>query len=79
MSRLIEKIISDQLLFYLKSNNLISKSQFGFLPRKSTELQLFKYHKFFASELINGKYIDLIYFDYAKAFDTVSHSKLLIK
>ena len=40
---------------------------------------MIKCHTFFASELINGKYIDLIYFDYAKAFDTVSHSKLLIK
>ena len=33
----------------------------------------------FLSRTINGKYIDLIYFDYAKAFNTVSHSKLLIK
>ena len=34
-----------------------------------------KCYQLFASELNNGKYIDLIYFDYAKEFDTVSHYK----
>ena len=38
-------------------------------------------HAFFwCSEQIKSSYIDIIiYFDYAKAFDTVRHEKLLLK
>ena len=46
--RVFERIISDQLIFYLNSNDLISKNQFGFLKNKSTELQLLKSHAFCA-------------------------------
>ena len=74
-----EGIISDQLIFYLNSNDLISKNQFGFLKNKSTELQLFKSHAFWCSEQIKGNYLDIIYFDCDKAFDNVSHEKLLLK
>ena len=32
---IFERIISDQLIFYLNSNDLISKNQFEFLKNKS--------------------------------------------
>ena len=44
MCRVLERIISKQLIFYLKSNNLLTKYQYGF--EKSTELQLTKCLKF---------------------------------
>ena len=37
---LFEKILSNNLTFYLRSNNYITKCQYGFLAGKSTELQL---------------------------------------
>ena len=40
MCRVLERIISKQLIFYLKSNNLLTKYQYGFISGKSTELQL---------------------------------------
>ena len=75
----LERIIADQLLFYLKSNELITEHKYGFLEKRSTEVQLLKFLKFWSDELIKGNFIDIIYFDFAKAFDTVSHPKLLIK
>ena len=38
MCRVLERIISKQLIFYLKSNNLLTKYQYGFISGKSTEL-----------------------------------------
>ena len=79
MCRVLERIISKQLIFYLKSNNLLTKYQYGFISGKSTELQLTKCLKFWYNELNNKKCVDIIYIDFAKAFDVVSHEKLLFK
>ena len=79
MCRVLERIIYKQLIFYLKSNNLLTKYQYGFISGKSTELQLTKCLKFWYNELNNKKCVDIIYIDFAKAFDVVSHEKLLFK
>ena len=45
MCRVLERIISKQLLFYLKSNNLLTiniKNQYGFISGKSTSNTMFK-------------------------------------
>ena len=42
MCRVLECIISKQLVFYLIPNNLLTKNQYGFISGKSTELQLTK-------------------------------------
>ena len=85
MCRVLERIISKQLIFYLKSNNLLTKYQYGFISGKSTELQLqlqlqlTKCLKCWYNELNNKKCVDIIYIDFAKAFDVVSDEKLLFK
>ena len=77
--RVLERIISKQLIFYLKSNNLLTKYKYGFISGKSTELQLTKCLKCWYNELNNTKCVDIIYIDFAKAFYVVSHDKLLFK
>ena len=86
MCRVLERIISKQLILYLKSNNLLTKYQYGFICGKSTGLQLTKCLKCLYNiihmnsyELNNTKCVDIIYIDFAKAFDVVSHEKLLFK
>ena len=79
MCRVLEHIISKQLICYLKSNNLLTKYQYGFISGKSTKLQLTKCLKFWYNELSSTKCVDIIYIDFAKAFDVVSHEKLLFK
>ena len=59
--RLIEHIISKQLILYIKSDNLFFLNQYDFISVKSTELQLEKCLKLWYNELNNKKYIDIIY------------------
>ena len=79
MCRVLERIFSKQLFFYLKSNNSLTKNQYGFISGKSTELQLTKCLKSWYNVLNNIKFVNIIYIDFAKAFDVVSHEKLLYK
>ena len=75
----MESIISDQLSDYLSLNGLISKEQHGFLVKRSTGTQLLECFQDWFLEIHNKKAIDIVYIDYSRAFDSLVHSKLLIK
>jgi hypothetical protein len=75
----MERIISDQLLVYLQENNLLSPQQYGFQKKCSTIMQLLDCYNDWSAAQNNGQSVDIIYLDYAKAFDSVVHAKLLIK
>ena len=77
MCRILESIIAEKVMDYVLSNNLLSHCQFGFLPGRSTCTQLLaalnKWHNSYDS----GINIHIVYTSISKAFDTVSHTKLL--
>ena len=77
--RVLERIIRDQLTQYLKQHNLLDPNQFGFLPGRSTTLQLLKCVNDWTLSLESGSPTDVILIDFAKAFDSVSHQKLVAK
>ena len=77
--KVMESIIHDSMSSYLLSNDLISDSQHGFLKKRSTLSNLLYSIRHWLSSLNSGKSIDIIYVDFAKAFDSVSHTKLLHK
>ena len=77
--RLFEYIVRKQMLEYFIGNNLLSPSQHGFLPKRSTCTNMLSCLNDWTKFLNDGKCFDVIYIDLAKAFDTVSHSKLLQK
>jgi hypothetical protein len=77
--KVMESIISDCLMSYLLRNNLLSKDQFGFVPGRSTCTNLLATLNDWTLESDNNESIDAIYIDLAKAFDTVSHKKLMLK
>lgn len=78
-SKIMETVIRDKLLDFLLTNNLISNAQFGFMPRRSTCLQLIDCVNIWANSLNNSKCVDVVYLDFSKAFDKVSHIKLVSK
>jgi len=77
--RLFERMLVEDLLYHLRQNTLITDNQYGFLPGRSTELQLLNSIKPWVQTLDNGRFVDNVNIDFAKAFDTVSHPKLLHK
>ena len=77
MSRIMISIIRDSMMGYLKSNSILSDKQFGFMGQKSTILQLLKIVDEWTKILDSGGFIDVVYCDFQKAFDTVPHNRLL--
>ena len=77
--KMMEKIIRKQVMSHLLTENLLSTKQFGFMNRRSTTTQLLCYLDECAEIVANGDVVDAIYFDFAKAFDTVPHQRMLKK
>jgi hypothetical protein len=77
--RVMESIIKRRINQYVTENQYLSKMQFGFRTNHSTCSQLLYCTNIWSEKIDKRKAVDVIYFDFAKAFDTVCHSKLLLK
>ena len=77
--KILESIIRDDLVDYLKLNNMISNKQFGFLKGRSTTLQMINVLDEWSKIIDSGGNIDVIYTDFQKAFDSVPHKRLFEK
>ena len=64
---------------YLSEHNILSHHQFGFRRGRSTVEQLLLVYEEIYRLVDSGKTVDLILFDYSKAFDKVCHKMLLDK
>ena len=60
-------------------NKVLSDKQFGFIGGRSTSLQLLKALDAWTKIMDDGGYLDIIYMDFAKAFDKVPHNRLIGK
>lgn len=76
-AKIFEKILKTRITSYLNKYNLISEHQFGFRDGRSTQDAIsFLTSKIYKSLDANKKSL-CIFLDVAKAFDTVSHSRML--
>ena len=64
---------------YDKCRQFISDKQHGFLPQKSCTTQLISVLGTTSQSLDNRNDVDVICFDFAKAFDSVNHDLILYK
>ena len=78
-SKLFEKVIYNKLLNFFKGANVISPSQFGFLPGMSCERALFSSISKILSYTDKRYCVAAVYFDLSRAFDLVNHRLLLVK
>ena len=76
---LLESPLRDVLLKYLESNNKIVSHQYGFRPGYSCATQLLNVCEDFSTYMELHCDFDYIYLDFDKAFDRVSHQKLIYK
>ena len=75
--KVMERIIRDELL--ARCGHLIDSRQHGFLKNKSCTTQLVEFCDSLALSLNSNIRSDVIYFDFAKAFDSVNHDIILQK
>ena len=76
-SKILECIIYIRLLSHLPTNSLLSNSQFGFCPCRSTQEALIAATTSWHQYLDEKQSIAAVFFDLSKAFDLVPHSGIL--
>ncbi len=77
--KVLETIIREHIISFMKLNHLFSNKQYGFSSGRSTTLQLLAVMEIWTEALDKGYDIDVVYMDYMKAFDTVPHRRLINK
>ena len=77
VSKILEKILYDQLNSYINKNNIICPQQSGFRQNHSTETALLKCTNHWLLSMNKGMFNGVLFLDFKKAFDTVDHSILL--
>lgn len=79
LSKVFERIIKDQISQYISDMNFLHPFQSGFRKNHSTETALMKVHDDIAFTVDKKGIAILLLIDFAKAFDRVSHVKLVNK
>jgi hypothetical protein len=77
--KIMESIIREGMLEHLEKNKLIGSSQHGFLPGKSCSTNLLEFLEKVTREVDEGRPFDIVFLDFAKAFDKVPKNRLLEK
>ena len=77
--KVLEAIIYDHIVQHMIRNKLFSKSQYGFISKRSAALQLLNVLELWCNILDEDGIIDDINMDFQKAFDSVPHRRLLGK
>ena len=79
LSKILEKLVFNQIYQHLMENNLITEKQSGYRPSHGTHIQLiYLIHKLYSS-LNDGKDFTAVFLDISKYFDRIWHDALLVK
>ena len=79
LCKVFEKLVRDVLVEHLETNRLLKETQHRFRKGRSCLTNLLSFLDRIMEELDNGRSVDVIYLDFAKAFDEVPHQRLLRK
>ena len=77
LSKVIERVVHEQLYNYLEENKLLSDKQFGFRRRSSTQHAVTHFSDYIRRNMDKGNITGAVFVDLHKAFDTVDHAGLL--
>lgn len=77
--RILEKFFKERIIEFLRLNGLLCNNQHGFLPSLSVTTCLLNALNKWTKLIDEGAAIEVLYLDFAKAFDSVPISKLLHK
>jgi hypothetical protein len=79
LSKVLERVVANQLKIYLDEYGLLTSHQSGFRDRHSTTTALLKISNDILKAMDETKFTSLVLLDFAKAFDSVNHALLLAK
>ena len=79
ISKILERLVFNQLYKFLNDNSLLSKHQLGFRPKNSTLTALIQMCDEWYQNMDNRKLNGVVFLDIPKAFDLVDHQILLRK
>ena len=77
--KIFEKVIRKYIVAYIEENSLFNDSQHGFRSGRSCLSQLLAHYDLITSLLESGHNVDVVYLDFAKAFDKVDFNITLSK
>jgi len=77
--KVFESLIRDTLVKHLEGNKLIHDSQHGFRAGRSCLTNLLAFLDRVTGCIDTGDSVDVVFLDFAKAFDKVSHRRLAVK
>ena len=75
----MERILQKKLVEHQENNARLKNSQHGFRSKLSCTTNMLKFLEYATLNIDNGEPVDVVYYDFSKAFDKVSIHKLLDK
>ena len=79
LSKVFEKVVRKFIVAFLEEHNLFNPTQHGFRLGRSYLSQLIDHYDHITQLLEKGENVDVIYLDFAKAFDKVNFQVILRK
>ena len=77
--KIFESLVRDEIVWHLEANNLLAGSQHGFVSGRSCATNLIEFFDAVTEAADSGCSMDIIFLDFAKAFDKVPIRRLLAK
>ncbi|CAM5090233.1 unnamed protein product [Natator depressus] len=77
--KIIEQVLKQSILKHIEDRKVIRNNQHGFTKGKSCLTNLIAFYDKITGSVDEGKAVDMLFLDFSKAFDMVSHSILASK
>ena len=79
VGKVMERIIKQDLMDHLNKHKLITNNQHGFVKGRACVTNLLETMDFTTESMASNEWVDLLFLDFAKAFDKVPHNRLILK